>query len=52
MKPYQTTRIWKETVKKLKLISALTGTSMVATIDRLASEELKKLKNAMDKESG
>lgn len=39
----QTTKLWKETIRKLKLIAALTGSSMVAVADRLANEELRKL---------
>lgn len=39
----QTTKLWKETIRKLKIIAALTGSSMVAVADRLADEELRKL---------
>ena len=39
----QTTKLWKETIRKLKIIAALTGSSMVAVAERLADEELKKL---------
>lgn len=37
---YQTTRIWKKTLKTLKLIAAMTDSSIVETMDRLASQEL------------
>lgn len=40
---FQSTKLWKETIRKLKLIAALTGSSMVAVADRLADEELRKL---------
>lgn len=39
----QTTKLWKETIRKLKIIAAITGSSMVAVTDRLADEELRKL---------
>lgn len=39
----QTTKLWKETIRKLKLIAALTDSSMVAVADRLADDELRKL---------
>jgi hypothetical protein len=44
MEKYKTTRIWAQTLSKLRLIAALTNTSMVKVIDRLADEELKRLK--------
>jgi hypothetical protein len=44
MGPYRTTRIWEQTLRKLRLIAALTNSSMVQVIDRLADEELKRLK--------
>lgn len=40
---FQSTKLWKATIRKLKLIAALTGSSMVAVADRLADEELRKL---------
>jgi len=43
METYRTTRIWAKTLAKLRLIAALTGTSIVRVIDRLASEELERL---------
>jgi hypothetical protein len=44
METYKTTRIWAYTLSKLRLIAALTNTSIVKTIDRLADEEVKRLK--------
>ena len=40
---FQSTKLWKETIRKLRLIAALTNSSMVAVADRLADEELRKL---------
>jgi hypothetical protein len=40
---YQTTKIWKSSLKKLRLIYALTGVSMVQIIDDLLTEKLKEL---------
>lgn len=36
---YKTTRIWIETLRKLKRIAAETGETIVALIDRLADAE-------------
>ena len=41
---YTTTRIWVQTLKTLKLIAALTNESMVKVMDRLAKQELERLK--------
>ena len=38
-----TTRLWETTLKKLRVIAALTDTSIVRVIDRLADAELKRL---------
>jgi hypothetical protein len=43
MEKYKTTRIWAHTLSKLRLIAAMTNTSIVKVIDRLADEELKRL---------
>lgn len=43
---YQTTRIWKRTVRKLKLLSAITGDSMVSILDDLVDRELIRLRKA------
>lgn len=40
---YQTTRIWKQTIRTLNLISAMSGESIVKTMDRLAAQELARL---------
>lgn len=39
----QTTKLWIETIRKLKLIAALLDSSMVEVADRLADEELKRI---------
>jgi len=47
----QTTKLWKETIRKLRLIAALKSSSMVAEADRLADDELQRLgyaKSAQD----
>ncbi len=41
---YTTTRIWVQTLRTLKLIAALTNESMVKVMDRLAKQELERLK--------
>jgi hypothetical protein len=46
METYKTTRIWAQTLSKLRLIAALSNTSMVKVLDRLADEEVKRLKEA------
>ena len=38
-----TTRLWEATLKKLRVIAALTDTSIVRVIDRLADAELNRL---------
>jgi hypothetical protein len=43
MEKYRTTRLWETTLRKLRVIAALTDTSMVRVIDRLADAELKRL---------
>jgi hypothetical protein len=43
MEKYRTTRLWETTLKKLRVIAALTDTSIVRVIDRLADSELKRL---------
>lgn len=43
---YTQLRIWKETLKKLRRIYAETGESMISIVDRLAEQELEKLKDA------
>jgi hypothetical protein len=48
MEKYKTTRIWAHTLSKLRLIAAMTNTSIVKTLDRLADEELKRLRAKSD----
>ena len=45
-KQYTQLRIWKDSLKKLRLIYAETGESMISIVDRLAEQELEKLKDA------
>jgi hypothetical protein len=40
---YQTMRVWKDTLKKLRHIYAATGESMIAIVDRLATQELERI---------
>jgi hypothetical protein len=40
---YQTTRIWKMTHKRLRLIAAMTGESIVQVMERLTQQELVRL---------
>ena len=39
----QTFKIWKRTLKKLRMLYALTGKSMVSIVDRLAAQELERV---------
>lgn len=39
---YAQMRIWRSTLRKLKLASALTGEKIIELVDRWASEELQK----------
>jgi len=41
---YTSTRIWTRTVRKLRLIAALTGERIVQVLDRLADAELARLR--------
>ncbi len=50
MEKYKTTRIWGQTLHKLRLIAALTQSTIVRVIDRLADEELKRLQEQEKKE--
>jgi len=40
---YQTIRIWTRTLRSLRLIAALTGERMVQVLDRLVTEELRRV---------
>jgi hypothetical protein len=37
-----TTKIWKKTIKKLRMLHALTGESMLAILDRVLTAELER----------
>lgn len=41
---YKTARIWAVTLRKLKLVSALTGESMVEALERIVAAELERTK--------
>jgi len=43
---YHTLRVWKDTLKKLRYIYAATGESMIAIVDRLATQEYERIQNA------
>jgi hypothetical protein len=40
---YQTIRIWTRTLRSLRLIAAITGERMVQVLDRLITEELRRV---------
>jgi hypothetical protein len=40
---YTSTRIWAKTRQRLKIIAALTNSSVVEVIDRLSKQELERL---------
>jgi hypothetical protein len=40
---YQTIRIWTRTLRSLRLLAALTGERMVQVLDRLITEELRRV---------
>jgi hypothetical protein len=40
---YQTIRIWTRTLRVLRLVAALTGERMVQVLDRLVTEELRRV---------
>ena len=41
---YQTIRIWTRTLRSLRLVAALTGERMVQVLDRLITEELRRVR--------
>lgn len=43
-KDHITGKFWRGTLRKLRMISALSGKSMVEILDKLISEELKRAK--------
>lgn len=42
---YAHLRIWKKTLVTLRMIFALTGESIISIVDRLADEELARIKS-------
>ena len=42
-KKYKTMKVWEETLRTLRIISALSGKNMVEVINTLGNQELKKL---------
>ena len=40
---HETIRIWTKSVKKLRMIYALTGVTMVKIMDKLLTEELERI---------
>jgi hypothetical protein len=46
----QTTRIWLSTIRKLRLIAALTDETVVGLLDRLAAAELARVKKTHEGE--
>jgi hypothetical protein len=44
MREKVTTKIWKDTLHKLKLIAVLSHSTMLEVLDRLVSQELEQLK--------
>jgi hypothetical protein len=43
---YTSTRIWTRTVRKLRLVAALTGERIVQVLDRLVDAELARLRQS------
>lgn len=48
MEDTQTIKVWKKTLKRLRMLHAITGKSMVSILDCLILEELKKYKKQKD----
>lgn len=44
MKEKVTTKIWKDTLHKLKLVAVLSQSTMLEVLDHLISQELERLK--------
>ena len=51
-KEYITLRVWKQTRRKLKLISAHKDETIIETLDRLADEELRRIKATSEDSKG
>lgn len=49
---YQTIRIWKTTLKKLRMLAALTGERMISILDRLIDRELQRVISEQKEEEG
>jgi hypothetical protein len=47
---YQTIRVWTRTLRSLRLIAALTGERMVQVLDRLITEELRRIQEQEKRE--
>ena len=47
---YQTIRIWTRTLRALRLVAALTGERMVQVLDRLITEELRRVQERQERE--
>lgn len=51
MKEKVTTKIWKDTLYKLKLVAVLTHSTMLEALDRLISQELTRLQQEEKKDA-
>jgi len=47
---YQTIRIWVKTQRRLKILSALLGRSMIEVLDALVEEKLKEIEDKSKEE--
>jgi len=47
-----TTKIWKDTLHKLKLVAVLSHSTMLEALDHLISQELERLEKLKKKEEG
>ena len=45
-----TTKIWKDTLYKLKVLAALTRSTMLETLDRLITHELERVQQHQQKD--
>jgi hypothetical protein len=48
---HTTMRVWKKTLKNLRMIYALTGESMVEILDRIVKQELDRVRQEQDETS-
>jgi len=51
MSKQTTIKVWHTTLKKLRMLYALTGKSMVAILDRLVTDELERIQQVEANES-